>query len=155
MSKVNRYKATGFVPLTEINSGDLITGLAAVVSIKKGDVLHNVSGYASNADTAFTHELLGVATEDVDNSGGSVGDLDVQYIDYKSNVQFIAPVLSDALVTQADVGVLCDLEAVNTVDINDAVTDAPGFRIEEIDVCAEAIAANTYGYVIGRFKTDS
>jgi len=155
MGKINRYMASGFVCIDEILSRDLATRGAAVVSISKGDVLHDVDGYASNAVTAFTHELLGVATADCDNSAGSVGDLDIQYVRYEAGLRFAVAVEATALIVQADVGNVIDLQSVNTVDEADLVTDAPGFRVEEIDVSAEAVAVNTYGYAIGRFYIDS
>ena len=155
MGKVNRYLATGFICIDEIISGDIATAKAAVVSIAKGDVLHDVDGYASNAVTAFTHELLGVAIATVDNSDGSVGDKNVQYIRFQAGKRFIVAVEATALVAQADVGNLVDLQSVNTVDEADIVSANPGFRIEEIDVSADAIAANTYGFVVGRFGIDS
>ena len=52
----------------------------AAVSVAKDTVLYNVSGYASNATaTSITAQnVIGVVSEAVDNSGGSVGDLSAQ-----------------------------------------------------------------------------
>ena len=50
--------------------------LMAAISIVAGSVIYNVSGYGSNATVGNvkTHNLIGITTKAVDNSGGSVGD---------------------------------------------------------------------------------
>jgi hypothetical protein len=62
------------------------------------------------------------------------------------------PVEANALITQAAVGTIVDLQSANTIDIADAVTLGYGFRIDAIDVSAEAIDANAYGFAIGHFE---
>lgn len=51
--------------------------LLAAVAVTIDRVSYNVSGYASQATatSATTENVIGVAAETVDNSGGSVGDL--------------------------------------------------------------------------------
>ena len=154
MVRVNRYQATGFYPISVVHR--VIWYEAAAVTIAKGDVLHDDgNGYATNATTAFTHSLLGVAAAACDNGSGAAGADEVAVIPWRDGEQFIVPVEENAVITQTAVGTLVDLESVNTIDINDTVTDAPGFFIDEIDAGTDAVAANTYGYAIGRFKVDS
>jgi len=152
MAKTYRYLA-GFTLLSQVKADGLKTiPVAASISIAKGDVLHKANGYGTNATTAFEHGLLGVAVAAVDNSAGGAGAKSIQYIPYLDGYRFIVAVEQNALITQAAVGTLVDLQSVNTIDINDAVVAAPGFFIEEIDVSADAIAVNARGYAIGHFE---
>ena len=154
MGKTNVYKAAGFTLLNKLDESGLLTKpVKSGINIAKGDALHNVSGYVSNAVVAFSDAFLGIAAHDADNGSGGDGAIDVKIIPPLEKYQFIVPVEDDALVTLADVGVICDLQSVNTVDINDTTgaTNAKGLLIDEIDVSAEAVAVNTRGYVIGHF----
>ena len=152
MSKFNIFRPTGFFLVGNIAPAGLRTILAADVSIKKGDVLHDDgNGEATNATTDFTKTtFLGVAAEDVDNSDADA--LSVQYIPPLPQHQFIVAVAENALITQTAVGLIVDMEAVNTLDISEAVTAGPGFRIDEIEAGTEAVAANAYGFAIGHFE---
>jgi len=151
MSKVNRYFANGFIPLSEPPARRYM--LADAVAIVKGDALHdNGSGYATNATTAFAATFLGIAAADCDNSGGSAGDLSVEYYPVDIKTHHFVPVAANALITQTAVGSICDLEANDDIDISDTTIAAgPGFFVDEIDVSTEAVAVNTYGYAIGHF----
>ena len=154
MGKTNVYKAAGFTLLNKLDESGLLTKpVKSGNNIAKGDALHNVAGYVSNAIVEFTDAFLGIAAHDADNSAGGDGTIDVKIIPPLEKYQFIVPVEDDALVTLADVGVICDLQSANTVDINDTTgaTNAKGLLIDEIDVSAEAVAVNTRGYVIGHF----
>ena len=153
MPKTSKYKATGFELLSCLETSGMRWQGAAAVAIAKGDALHDDgAGYATNADTAFANTFLGIAGEPVANSGGSQGDLDVPIIPPHQHYQFIVAVEADALITLTARGIIVDLESANTIDISDAVTTGIGFFIDEIDVTAAAIAANTFGYAIGHFR---
>jgi hypothetical protein len=146
-----RYQANGFIPVSEVPA--IITKPAAAVAIVKGDVLHDdTNGYATNATTSFdSATYLGVAASSVDNSGGSSGDKNVEIYPLNPATRFIVPIAADAVATQTAVGLWVDLEANDDIDISDAVTTGLGFFIDDIDITADAIAANTYGYAIGHF----
>jgi len=148
---MRRYQANGFFPIT--NPPSLRYWPAASVDIVKGDALHDdTTGYATNATTAFAATFLGIAAEDCANSGASKGDLDVAFYPVDHVTQYMVPVAASALATQSACGTIVDLEANDDVDLSDTTIAAgPGFYIDEIDVSAEAVAANTYGYVIGHF----
>ncbi len=152
--KTNVYKAAGFTLLNKLDESGLLTKpVATTINIAKGDALHNVAGYVSNAVTAFSDAFLGIAAHDADNTLGADGAIDVKIIPPLEKYHFIVPVEEDALVTLADVGVTCDLQSVNTVDINDTdgAANAKGLFIDEIDVSTDAVAVNARGYVIGHF----
>jgi len=147
-----RYQTNGFIPINEPPSRK--TKKAAAVSIVKGDVLHNDgSGYATNATTDLDSALfLGVAAADVDNSGGSDGDLDVEYYPFDPHTSYRVPVANNAVITQAAVGTNVDLENNDDIDISDTITTGMAFRIDDIDISSDATSANTYGYAIGHFE---
>lgn len=154
MGKTNVYKATGFTLLNKLDEGGLRKYGAAIVAIAKGDALHDdTTGYATNATTAFANTFLGIAAHAVANSAGSKGALNVLVIPPLEKYQFIVPVEANTLISQTAVGLIVDLESVNTVDISDTTGagNAKGLFIDEIDASAEAVAVNTYGYAIGHF----
>lgn len=154
MPKTNVYKAAGFTLLNKLDEGGLRRYPCDTDNIAKGDALHDDgSGYATNATTAFANTFLGIAAHAQNNSAGSSGDLYVLVIPPLEKYQFIVPVEANALITQTAVGLIVDLESVNTVDISDntGAGNAKGFFIDEIDVSTEAIAVTTYGYAIGHF----
>jgi len=148
MAKVNKYLPDGFIPLGEPPARRRM--LAATVTIVKGDVLHDDgSGFATNATTAFAATCLGVA------AAPCVGDSSTVYVEYyplDTKTQYIVPVAAPAAaITQTAVGLICDLQANDDIDIGDNVTEGVGFFIDEIDICAAALVGNTYGYAIGHF----
>jgi hypothetical protein len=61
-------------------------------------------------------------------------------------------VAANALITRDAIGSIVDLENNDDIDISDTVSEGIGFRIDGIDVCTDAVAANTYGYAIGHFE---
>lgn len=68
------------------------------------------------------------------------------------NYRWMVPVEQNAVITQAAVGTLVDLQSANTIDIGDLVTLGYGFMIEAIDISAAALAANAKGFAIGHFE---
>jgi len=148
---MRRYQTAGFIPIS--NPPARVTKPAAVVNIAKGDALHDDgSGYATNATVAFAATFLGIAAAPCNNSAGSAGDLNVEIYPIDPLTRYIVPVEANAVLSQTAVGIIVDLESVNTIDINDtSIAAGPGFFIDDIDISAEAIAANTYGYAIGHF----
>jgi len=57
------------------------------------------------------------------------------------------------VLAQSDVGELLDLDDdANTILASDTVTTGWAFVIDDIDISAEALAANTQGYAIGHFE---
>lgn len=144
-----RYQANGFIPINEPPARD--TKLAAAVDIVKGDVLHDDgNGKATNAAVTFdSATFMGVAAAACVNSGDD--GLSVEIYPLNPSVKYLVPVAEDAVITQTAVGLWVDLQANDDIDISDAVTTGLGFNIDEIDISADAIAANTYGYAIGHF----
>ena len=108
----------------------------------------NGSGYMTNAGTAFAATHMGVAAI------GVVGDSSSKYVEYyplDTKTQYSVPVAANAVITRDAIGSIVDLEANDDIDISDTVSEGIGFMIDDIDISADAIAANTYGYAIGHF----
>jgi hypothetical protein len=144
MAKRSRYPASGFHPLGEPPARRHIT--AAAVTIVKGDALHDDgNGVATNATTAFAATFLGVAAADCASGG------DCEYYPPDDKTQYIVKCGANNVLTATDIALVVDLEAVNTIDHNDTITEGVGFFIDEIDISTPAIAAATYGYAIGHF----
>jgi|AMWB02.1.fsa_nt_gi hypothetical protein len=145
--KLTRYQANGFIPVSEPPARR--NALAATVTIVKGDMLQdNGSGYMTNAGTAFAATHMGVAAI------GVVGDSSSKYVEYyplDTKTQYSVPVAANAVITRDAIGSIVDLEANDDIDISDTVSEGIGFMIDDIDISADAIAANTYGYAIGHF----
>jgi len=146
-----RYQAHGFIPIN-FPPARRNMGVAAGITIVKGDVLQDDgSGYATNAATAFAATHFGVAASDRDNSAGAADALDAEYYPFDTKTQYIVPVSTDALITRTAVGTFCNLGNNDDLDIATNPTEGIAFRVDDIDVSAEAIAANTFGYAIGHF----
>ena len=147
--KLARYQANGFIPTGEVPARR--KGLAATVTIVKGDVLHDDgNGLITNATVSFdSATFMGIA------AAGCVGDSSSVYVEYypfNPATQYSVPVAANAVLTQTAIGTNVDMEANDDIDISDVVTTGLGFKITDIDISAEAIAANTYGYAIGHLE---
>lgn len=146
--KLARYQANGFIPVSEPPARR--RNLAATVTIVKGDAIEdNGSGYLTNAAILFTALFMGVAAIDV------VGDSSTKYVEYyplDTKTQYSVPVAANAVITRDAIGSCVDLENNDDIDISDTNSEGIVFRIDDIDISATAIAANTYGYAIGHFE---
>lgn len=146
--KLARYQANGFIPVNEPPARR--RNLAATVTIVKGDAIEdNGSGYLTNAAVLFTALFMGVAAIDV------VGDSSTKYVEYyplDTKTQYSVPVAANAVITRDAIGSCVDLENNDDIDISDTNSEGIVFRIDDIDISADAIAANTYGYAIGHFE---
>ena len=122
-------------------------------AIRLGYVVGFSAGYAQEITSIQDAVIAGIAaTANTAAEASSAGAVSVGVIPIKQGHRFSVPVEANALVTQAAVGTLIDLQSANTVDISDTVTLGYGFRVEAIDVSSKAIAANAYGFVIGHFE---
>jgi hypothetical protein len=126
-------------------------------AIRKGYIVgQNGSGYWAEITTLQGVISCGVAVtantaaEAVANGTVNVGVIPID--SGASSMQFAVPVEATDLITVAQVGLIYDLQSANSIDENDAVTYGLGFRVDAIDVSAEAIVANTFGYAIGHFE---
>jgi len=151
MAKTFNFQATGFYLISKLDESGVIAFTAAAVTILKGDALHtDGAGAVTNATTPFASTFVGIANEPI--ASGKVGLVIPPLRKYR----FVVPVAADALITTTAIGTICDLEAVNNLDISDTIgaTESLGFFIEDIDVSTAAVAANTYGYAIGHFQSN-
>lgn len=148
-----RYQTHGFIPIVS-PPARITRQLAAGVTVVKGDtMIDNGSGYATNTAVLFADTILGVAAASVDDSGGVVaGAKNVEIYPLDDKTLYIVPVGSADVIDRGDIGVYADLETNDDIDIIDYVVEGLGFFIEDIDISDEAIAANTAGYAIGRFR---
>ena len=146
--KLERYQTNGFIPINEPPARR--RNLAATVTIVKGDMIQdNGSGYLTNAGILFVATHMGVA------AAGVVGDSSTKYVEYyplDTKTQYSVPVAANAVITRDAIGSLVNLETNDDIDISDTESEGIAFRIDDIDISAEAIAANTYGYAIGHFE---
>lgn len=126
--------------------------VAATTNLTKGQaIFDNASGYATTG-TAFAATFLGIAMAAADNSTGNAGDIDVYYRAPLATDLWQVPVSADATIAQTDVGEVCDLQANHDIDVTDNTCVSYHFRVTDFDISAEAVAANTYGFAIGRFE---
>lgn len=67
--------------ITARNPSMLGTGKAAAENLYQGTLCYAVaaSGYITGDDAAGANHFMGIVKEQVDNSGGSAGDLDVEF----------------------------------------------------------------------------
>jgi hypothetical protein len=147
-----RYHANGFYPYNNPPARRQAP-VAASINIVKGDALQdNGSGYITNAGTAFAATHMGIAAADCNNSSGAAAAKYVEYYPLDDCTQYIVPVAANAVITRTVIGTIIDLEANDDVDVSDAVTTGIGFRVDDFDASAAAVAVNTYGYAIGHFE---
>jgi len=159
MSKVNPKYQTGFRLASTLDADGIIWyPVEEAENIAIGDVVSLVSGegYAEDGATSFAGgatRTLGIAAANADNTSGSDGDISVPVIPFRPHYRFWAPVGNDAIVSQADVGLMFDLHADNSLDSADTTCLYYGFLVEAIDISTAAVATNAYGYVLGRILT--
>lgn len=148
---MRRYQANGFIPIIA-PPARITRQMADAIIVVKGDVLiDDGSGYATNTAVLFAATVLGVAA--IDKTGGATdGAESIEIYPLDFDTQYIVPVAGNTAITRDAVGTYVDLETNGTIDITDEVTEGLSFFIEDIDISTEAIAANTAGYAIGRFR---
>lgn len=146
--KLTRYQAHGFIPVNDMPARRF--ALAATVTIVKGDALQdNGSGYMTNAGVLLVATHMGIA------AAGVVGDSSTKYVEYfpfDTKTQYSVPVAANAVITRDAIGSCVNLENNDDIDISDTESEGMVFRIDDIDISAEAILGNTYGYAIGHFE---
>lgn len=144
-----RYYANGFTPISEPPARRALH--AAVVDIKKGDALHdNAAGRPTNATTSFAATFLGIAAAPCDNTPEA--SLEAEFYPLDFTARYIVPV-GDSLIAETNKGTYCNLNSTcNTLAIGTNPTEGVAFFVEDIDVSADALVGNAYGYAIGRFR---
>jgi len=151
--KLTHYQAAGFYLISKLAEGSMKVGiLTTSQNIAKGDALYDAgSGLLSAQTSDFTAAFKGIAAEAVDDSAGAGGKT-IKYIAPFAANQFAVPAATTTL-AQTDVGELIDLDDdANTVNPGDTITTGWAFVVDDIDISAEAVAANTQGYAIGHFE---
>lgn len=148
---MRRYQANGFIPFAESPSR-ITRQMAMTITVVKGDIMiDDGSGYATNTAVLFAATVLGPAAED--HTGGATdGAESIEIFPLDFDTLYIVPVAGSTAISRDAVGTYVDLETNGTIDITDIVTEGLSFFIEDIDISTDAIAANTAGYAIGRFR---
>jgi hypothetical protein len=161
MSVLNRTYRKGFQLIDELKGISPVSlPVGSGVAITKGDLVTFSSGYLALYSSFSTAGLLkGYVALDTNTAAeaSSSGAVYCRCIPMLWPLRYIVPVGTDAVLAQAThIGYLCILNTATTgaFDITDAssATKDSGFLIEQIDISAKAIVANTYGYAIGRFS---
>jgi hypothetical protein len=126
--------------------------MAASQVIARGEVVYLTSGFADTA-SSLTNAVVGVAAAAVTEATAANGGANIPVTPLNDNIQFRAPVKSSVLITTAARGTVVDIDSTGKgVDLTDTtISSGYGFHIDEIDASADAVAANTYGFAIGRF----
>lgn len=151
--KLSKYQARGFYLVSSLSESGLKKKTVTTgQTIYKGDALYDAgSGLVSVQSSDFSAAFVGIAAEAVDDSA-SAGGKTVMIIPPFPQNQFTVP-CGSTLVATTDIHELCDLDDdAYSINPGDNVTTGWAFVIDDIDVSAEAIAANTYGYAIGHFE---
>ena len=151
--KLSRYQARGFQLISKMSeTGIKRCGIAAATTITRGNaILDDGNGFVGDAGADIAATLKGIAAETVVNAGAA-GAADVAYYPLFANNQYSVP-CDTVLIAQTDIQELCDLGG-DSGHINpaDAVATGIAFVIDDIDVSAEALAANAFGFAIGHFE---
>ena len=156
--KLERYFAK-FRLISELRTppGIVYHPVANGSAIEAGSVVgQNGSGYWAEITTLQSVISCGIAvTTNTAGEASADGAVNVGVIPIDSGasgMQFAVPVAATDKITVAQVGLIYDLEAAETIDEGDAVTFGLGFRVDAIDVSDEAIDANAFGFAIGHFE---
>lgn len=134
----------------DADQGILRAPVAASVTIAAGDALSFSSGYLA-LSTALDSTFAGIAAEAVNNSTGSAGDKDCSYYPPLPKYKWLVPVEANTVITQAHVGAKYDLSSEDGITLADTTVTANAFQVTDFEAGAVAVAANTYGYAIGKF----
>ena len=147
------YVPSGFRLDGPIEEGDIVWYGQTAAAITQGQALGYSGGYVQALGGAFGSTFKGIALFAQDNTGGTIGGVSMAVIKPQPNKFFWAPVLSATAVTVAAVGTMVDLYSTTGigVDITDTTLASWGFEIIDWDASTLAVAANTAGFVKGRF----
>jgi len=152
-NEARRYHTRGFLLLSQLETSGLrYYPPESGVRLYLGDALYVTSGTASIAgDEDWTIYFCGIAGTNL-TAAEATAAKKIGVIPPLLQYQFIVPVANDTvLVAVSHIGncygplVQYDLDLTNTDE------DVFRFFIDDIDISAAAIAANTYGYAIGHF----
>ena len=149
-----RYHSRGFLLLSQLEtSGYRYYPPEAGVRLYTGDALYMSSGTASlAADADWTIAFCGIAGCDLTAAEATAGKK-IAVIPPLLQYQFIVPVGNNTvLVATTHIGNAYGPHSVAySLDVSDTDETVYRFFVDDIDISAAAIAANTYGYAIGHF----
>lgn len=148
---MNKSYGAGFQLVSQLQTSGLryytpYSGLA----IQVGDALEIANGVLVLATTALDITFPGIAYSE-NTAAQSTAAVKVAVIPPLQHYQFKVKVVATDLITTGQIGATYDLQNEVGIDENDTAIDVWGFFVDEVDVSAEAIAANEYGYVVGHF----
>ena len=148
---MNKSYGAGFQIVSQLETSGLryyspYSGLA----IQAGDALEIANGVLVLATVALDITFPGIAYSE-NTAAESTAGTKVAVIPPLQHYQFKVKVEATDLITAAQIGFTYDLQSEVGIDEGDAAIDVWGFFVDEIDVSAEAIIANTFGYAVGHF----
>jgi len=149
--KLSHYQAEGFYLISQLQAGGLMKcKLSTPAAINKGDALcDDGSGYVTDAGADLAATFVGIAAESTTVAGAQTEIMVIPPLYFN---KFAVP-CDTTVIAQTDVRELVDLGADSShVNPGDTITTGWVFVVEDIDISAEALAADTQGYAIGHFE---
>ena len=155
-NKLGEYKQ-GFRPLTDYYEAVSLP-VTSGQEIARGDLLIFTSGYIAIATTLadIGPDIYIAVGQNTAAEASADGAVDIECIPLiNPNVRYMCPCQANTVLVQAThVGNVYSLSGgtgAMGITVASGITADFGFMIEEIDISDEAIAAETFGFAIGRF----
>ena len=151
---MNKSYETGFRLVSQLETSGLKHyPVKSGELIAIGNLLQLDAGYIADVGNLTDVNFCGVAASGCTAAqASSDGALDIAVIPPYMHNQFICPVVATDLITLAQVGITYEAQTTLGIDEGTEETTKWGFFVDTIDVSAEAIVANTFGYAIGHFR---
>jgi len=150
---IKRYHSRGFILLSQLETSSMrYYTPESAVAITLGDALYITSGTASLAgDGDWDRTFAGIAGGPLTAAEATLA-VKIGVIPPLPHYQFMVPVEANTvLVATTHIGNAYAPQDSYNIDLADTTETSYLFMIDDIDISADAIAANTYGYAIGHF----
>ena len=148
---MNKSYGVGFRIVSQLETSGLRWySPTGALDIQVGDALVITSGLLALATADIGITFAGIAYSE-NTAAQSTAGAKVAVIPPLQHYQFKVKVGSEDLITTGQIGLTYDIDSEISIDENDTTWSVWGFFVDEIDVSAEAIDANTYGYAVGHF----
>jgi len=147
----NKIYEVGFRLVSKLNTSGLRWyPCSGSLALEKGDAIVITSGVCARATADIGITFAGIAYT-TNTAAESAALVKLAVIPPLPHYQFKVKVGSEDLITAGQIGYAYDIDSEISIDENDTTWTTWGFYVDEIDVSAEAIDANTYGYAVGHF----
>ena len=151
---MNKDYQTGFHLISQLETSGLkYHPVKSGELIRIGDICQLDAGYVADIAALTDTTFCGVAASaNTAAEASSDGALNVAMTPPYMHNQFIVPCEATDLITLAQVGIRYESESNDGIDEGAEETTIWCFKVDAIDVSAEAIAAATFGFAIGHFE---